>query len=840
MSRKEVLEKATAVFDAADSCCEELNKAIEREKASIKIKEDIIEKYKNDVFIGNERVRGLEHTYSRIEESWGKLSQSVFKLEKSGSLSETKLEKISSDMKKIEEVQAMLSDCRQLLCNSGDVEAPRNDVAGVSTKVIINEGDSLEHVDFLGTGDDFVQEIQNDPADEKKRSRQHSDNHLLETGKRQKLADISVPAASSAPKEGGVSRTENRRISLAANMADGETGQKNAETRGSDMSEETDRSGVKPMPGGVATIGATAGVGAIETRTTLATDLGAVPIAVGAIEPTIPTATALGASGVGGLVPAPRGVSPAGATAPLMSSSGAAALERLKVATGERPASSELAVEAAATTQQSKESCANIGGTRTGPVGSIRPRIRLSLSQSVASHDTDAPHTSAFGDGGGSNRNQKGIGSVAGGVSRAGPTLVRGSAGEVSVSPRSGLPTSPALSPTMIPADPLEVGPKSKKNRQGMVAEKTKASGESGKVAEYFASLSEDVCRELNEKAKDLRRDRLSGTDDVSLLRHVNMQPGYDNLYLVCVKLTPEEPETIQLVQADKYDVWWDTDVGKQTNVDDGEWHCTFLQPYWEDVNMPLDKLRWRYQIHLNTSKVPGAVDYSNFYFSYDDAQRRGGHDGVTIEWAQPIDLRPRKVWTDPTHAPDGGKFVYGPFSWKKNYPFRVDANSWLEALPAILKCGTTSGTIFASGFDDRLLERATKKTFLTKELIAAAKEEFPTKNAERVPVLYSSIHAGRRSTIRRIVAHPSKVTKDKTPYLYEADDCDDSTSVATNPTKGAPSSVGKGRRGAAKSKRIGMWMELETANQKNAHAAKDRAERLPGTPAKEKKHDGI
>jgi hypothetical protein len=169
------------------------------------------------------------------------------------------------------------------------------------------------------------------------------------------------------------------------------------------------------------------------------------------------------------------------------------------------------------------------------------------------------------------------------------------------------------------------------------------------------------------------------------------------------------------------------------------------------------------------------------------------------MDWAQPINLCKRPV----------GKFVYGPFSWKKNYPYKVDKEDWIRALPALLDCRTTTGVMFAHGFEDKILERVASQNmcFLTKDMIADAKKKTPGNPlADYVPVDYSEIDIERKVNMKRCIPQPSKMNSKSRPYLYGNDDTSSNMS-----TSGA--SVGKRKKG--KNKLLGMWMELETKAQK-------------------------
>jgi hypothetical protein len=221
-----------------------------------------------------------------------------------------------------------------------------------------------------------------------------------------------------------------------------------------------------------------------------------------------------------------------------------------------------------------------------------------------------------------------------------------------------------------------------------------------------------------------MRANKLSKEDDPRVLQYVNMQTTYDNLYIVCLHLTKEAPLTVQVVQADPYDMWAkaelvDPDVDM---INKGEWYCTFLRPYHQDSNEPLNKVRWRYQIHEDENETDDDTKqkFSDGYASFDDHKRRGGfdNDGL-LDWSESISLFP---------YPKGTR-LYGPFSWndRTTKSHKIQPHDWLAALPDMLKCETEKfGPMFEHGFSDSMLMSVaeTKKCWLTMDMIDDANRQ--------------------------------------------------------------------------------------------------------------------
>ena len=305
----------------------------------------------------------------------------------------------------------------------------------------------------------------------------------------------------------------------------------------------------------------------------------------------------------------------------------------------------------------------------------------------------------------------------------------------------------------------------------------------------------------MDNKALSMRKNKLAGTDDVAVLKHVNMDSDHDNLYLVMIQLTPLEDFTVQLVQADPYETWCeDKGVVNQVDFSKGEWHCTVMLPYYKNVNDPLDKVSWRYQVHPIKTASDGTIEFDAAYYSFDDPSKRGGFDSL-MDWSEPISLLPYPK----------GSFIYGPFDFSdsSSTPNKISREDWLAVLPTLLELKTTKGPMFYHGFSDSILTQVaklnakSKKCFLKKSMIEDAKQTTPgDPMADYVPVDHSLISYERRSSIKRCIPQTPKDIKSKHPCLFE-------------PVL-APDSPRKGRKGSEKHlKKIGALMTVETPTQK-------------------------
>jgi hypothetical protein len=339
----------------------------------------------------------------------------------------------------------------------------------------------------------------------------------------------------------------------------------------------------------------------------------------------------------------------------------------------------------------------------------------------------------------------------------------------------------------------------------------------------YFESLTNEHKRYLDEEVEKVRADPLhgfKGYDSTDVLRHANMQDQCDNLYLVCLRLTKKEKETIQLVQAESYNNWCQNDAIKERIdlANKGQWYCTFLLPYYKNIDDALNLVSWRYQVHYNENHNKltrngepfKRVQFSLGYCSFDKPWDRGGVDGL-IDWSDPVSLLP---------YPEGC-VVYGPFSWNKvaeanGDHHKIETKVWIEALPKLLKLKTTAGPMFQHGFSDGLLYKVAKqwptdpqdqpehgqsgdKPFvLEREMISDAKNTTPTHpHAHYVPVHYELIDPlNRVDRIERCVPVTYESTRKKRSYLFVCDGgCD------------SPSKKKIWRR-------RGMWMEKESKHQ--------------------------
>jgi hypothetical protein len=157
-------------------------------------------------------------------------------------------------------------------------------------------------------------------------------------------------------------------------------------------------------------------------------------------------------------------------------------------------------------------------------------------------------------------------------------------------------------------------------------------------------------------------------------------------------------------------------------------------------------------------------MQFSQGYCSFDDPNTRGGYGNDLMDWAQNISLLPYPH----------GTFLYGPFNWKTtNKAHMIDKTEWAAALPRILNCKTTSGTMFTHGFGDAILRSVAKtgECFLKEDMIDDAKKDTPGDPlADCVPVWYSSIQFWRSKKFVRIVPMKNctkKVESGKRPYLF-------------------------------------------------------------------------
>jgi hypothetical protein len=139
---------------------------------------------------------------------------------------------------------------------------------------------------------------------------------------------------------------------------------------------------------------------------------------------------------------------------------------------------------------------------------------------------------------------------------------------------------------------------------------------------------------------------------------------------------------------------------------------------------------------------------------------------------------------------------VYGPFSWKKGCPFEIDRATWVDALPLIIKEGTSQGVLFCQGFGDKILV----ESGVSRYRIADAKKLTPSENdAFHIPVLYFNLCLQRRYERDRCVRVKSREKSDSHPRLWK---------------DGGSNSVSSKKRGG---NRAGALMALETRDMKNA-----------------------
>jgi hypothetical protein len=253
----------------------------------------------------------------------------------------------------------------------------------------------------------------------------------------------------------------------------------------------------------------------------------------------------------------------------------------------------------------------------------------------------------------------------------------------------------------------------------------------------YFDSLSQDMRDFLDTEAAKMRTDPTRGTERADVLKHVNMQTEHDNLYFACYTQKNMKCSTISVVQADRYFLWADN-RSNEVDVDGGRWFCTSLQPYYVDYAKGTEEARWRYQTHKGSGEK-----YSKGYYSFNDAARRGGKDGVElVDWSDVISLLKKDA------------FVYGPFSWKDSDNLRISRDTWVKALPAIIARQTTEGTFFWNGFGDSVL----RDSGINQVLIDDCKLESPaTAGYAVIPVLYSALPPSRQRLVPRCVRNQAK-----------------------------------------------------------------------------------
>ena len=257
----------------------------------------------------------------------------------------------------------------------------------------------------------------------------------------------------------------------------------------------------------------------------------------------------------------------------------------------------------------------------------------------------------------------------------------------------------------------------------------------------YFKSLTDDRRRDLDERAKLLRGDPTLGTDDWELLQHLNMQSDQDNLYFACYKQKGITEETIQLVQAQKYDRWI-CNRGARNKVDPkrGQWHCTVLKCYYVDEDEPIEKCRWRYEIH---QWYPEKRKWSKGYYSFDDRLFRSSEPARKSELLAD--------WSDKVTLLKNAHFVFGPFSWEAGAnEFRVAKQTWVSALPLILARNTKQGFLFWQGFSDSVLLESGCNVDEIEEN-KKSEDDVVRKAGHRViPVLYDEMESPRKKSVAR------------------------------------------------------------------------------------------
>ena len=324
---------------------------------------------------------------------------------------------------------------------------------------------------------------------------------------------------------------------------------------------------------------------------------------------------------------------------------------------------------------------------------------------------------------------------------------------------------------------------------------------------EYMELLSQTDRQDLAARARLIRSDKLTLGRDANVVKYLNMQEGFDNLYFVCMRLTTEEPATVQLVQADRYEDWGEVSgVMSDCDFGRGEWYCTVLVPHHQDVNKPLNRVSWRYQVHHCTHKKDNRkksyLDFSKGYCSFDDPRKRGGYGKRLWDWSEAISLLPY-----PT-----GCCLYGPFNWSNSStddPHKIDPLDWRTAFPRLLSCETTIGPMFSHGFTDSFLrsvaDNKSKKDaqwFVSSMIDDAKRESSEHPKSVFIPAEYATIHCNRRKEIPRLLPNKEKSQRKKSPFLWEP--------VCEN--DGTPKKL---RNGKLQYKQIGRWMELETLAQK-------------------------
>lgn len=297
---------------------------------------------------------------------------------------------------------------------------------------------------------------------------------------------------------------------------------------------------------------------------------------------------------------------------------------------------------------------------------------------------------------------------------------------------------------------------------------------------EYFGTLSAEDKERLDKEADLMRKDPTRGTSDGDVIVHINMSDG-PNLYFVCYKLAKMEEESIQLVEADSYDRWGRIDgVRSKMDVSEGEWWCTVLQLYYEDVLFPMESGRWRYQTHEQTGK--GGM--SKGYYSFQDRFRRGNSatDKDLLDWSEQLSLLTT------------GSFLFGPFNWQDHSEFRISPDVWNRALPLILQKRTRGGTLFWQGFSDCMLLRAG----CTQEQIDDCKKrKSMMEDCPPLPVFFSEIHADRQRTMPR-VSRSKDERRRICPKVWRTTE----VSKTGRPNDGV---------------KVGAWMELQAKSRKRS-----------------------